>query len=113
MTRESKLDHWPIVLPTQIRRRHTDNPIHNLMIEILRDAIKCYQTKSKAGRRYGKQYLDSSAGDWLFDDLGNGVCSIRTICETLSLDLSALRAKLKSGVRINTNSFRYIGPTRG
>ncbi|MDE1871804.1 MAG: hypothetical protein KGI06_06220, partial [Candidatus Micrarchaeota archaeon] len=101
-----------IILPSQMARGYRDDPIRNLMIEILRDAIRCHQDKPKpVTKHHTKQYGDPLATEWLFDNESDGVFSVKTICQTLNVDLGALQARLRAGKMVNTSSLRYVGPT--
>jgi hypothetical protein len=68
-------------------------PIKRLMLAVLADAIRCYQSyanpRSRAPRR-----LFAEAEAWLMDSKADGPFAYETVCETLDVDPSCLREGL-------------------
>jgi len=69
-------------------------PIKRLMLAVLEDAMRCYQTyansRSRAQRRL---FLDAEA--WLMDRRADGAFAFETVCDTLGIDPSCLRDGLR------------------
>jgi hypothetical protein len=69
-------------------------PIKRLMLAVLADAIRCYQTfanpRSRAQRRL---FVEAEA--WLMDSKADGPFAYETVCETLDIDPSCLREGLR------------------
>ena len=69
-------------------------PIKRLMLAVLEDAMRCYQTyansRSRAQRRL---FLDAEA--WLMDRGADGAFAFETVCDTLGIDPSCLRDGLR------------------
>ncbi len=69
-------------------------PIKRLMLAVLEDAMRCYQTY--AGSRSPVQrrlYVEAEA--WLMDRRADGPFAFETVCETLGIDPSCLREGLR------------------
>jgi hypothetical protein len=69
-------------------------PIKRLMLAVLEDAMRCYQScatsRSRAQRRL---FVDAEA--WLMDRKADGAFSFETVCETLGIDPNCLREGLR------------------
>jgi hypothetical protein len=69
-------------------------PIKRLMLAVLVDAIRCYQTyvnsHSRAQRR---MFVEAEA--WLMDSKADGPFAFETVCATLDIDPSCLRQGLR------------------
>lgn len=69
-------------------------PIKRLMLAVLEDAMRCYQTytnsRSRAQRR---MFVEAEA--WLMDRKAEGAFAFETVCETLGINPSCLRDGLR------------------
>jgi len=69
-------------------------PIKRLMLAVLEDAMRCYQTytnsRSRAQRR---MFVEAEA--WLMDRKAEGPFAFETVCETLGINPSCLRDGLR------------------
>ena len=69
-------------------------PIKRLMLAVLEDAMRCYQTytnsRSRAQRR---MFVEAEA--WLMDRKSDGPFAFETVCETLGIAPSCLREGLR------------------
>lgn len=83
------------VLPVQYwRRRKLDEPWQRLMMAVLVDGIRCYQTNFTAtsGER---RLLFGEAAEWLFATSDYGPFSCDTICHAVGIDPEYLRDGLR------------------
>lgn len=69
-------------------------PIKRLMLAVLADAIRCYQTYVNSHRRAQRRLL-VEAEAWLMDRKADGPFAFETVCETLDIDPSCLREGLR------------------
>ena len=69
-------------------------PIKRLMLAVLEDAMRCYQTyASSRNRAHRRLFVDAER--WLMDRKAGGVFAFETVCETLGIEPSCLRAGLR------------------
>lgn len=82
------------VLPTQFygARRGASNiePMRRLMIAMLVDAVRCFQTKAGADRTARSQEF-AEVKSWLFSDDDDGLFSFNAVCDALGLDPKSIR----------------------
>ncbi len=69
-------------------------PIKRLMLAVLEDAMRCYQTYACTHNRAMRR-LFVEAEAWLMDKNGDGPFACVTICETLGIDPGCLREGLR------------------
>ncbi|HLJ43828.1 MAG TPA: hypothetical protein VKT12_06380, partial [Candidatus Binataceae bacterium] len=69
-------------------------PIRRLMLAVLADAIRCYQTYANPHNR-AQRRLFVEAEAWLMDSKADGPFAFETICDTLDVDPSCLREGLR------------------
>jgi hypothetical protein len=82
------------VLPEQFygpRRQASDFlPVQRLLIAMLVDAVRCFQTKCGTTQSEKRQEF-AEARWWIFSDKNNGPFSFRTVCEALDLNPKTIR----------------------
>ena len=85
------------VLPVQFysARRGTSSvePLQRLMVAMLVDAVRCFQTKFEA-RQPAKRQEFAEVRSWIFSDEDNGIFSFKGVCDALEVDPEALRKSL-------------------
>jgi hypothetical protein len=85
------------VLPLQFhggrRGTATTEPLRRLMVAMLVDAIRCFQTKLEA-RQPAKRQEFAEVQSWIFSDNDNGVFSFDAVCDALEIDPQATRKEL-------------------
>jgi hypothetical protein len=69
-------------------------PIKRLMLAVLEDAMRCYQTCANARSR-ARRRLFAEAEAWLLDRGADGPFAFETICVTLGIDPGCLRNGLR------------------
>ena len=69
-------------------------PIKRLMLAVLEDAMRCYQTYA-ASRSSAQRRLFVEAEAWLMDRRADGAFAFITVCETLGIDPNCLREGLR------------------
>ena len=69
-------------------------PVRRLMLAVLADAIRCYQTYANPRNR-AQRRLFVEAEAWLMDSKADGPFAFETVCETLDMDPSCLREGLR------------------
>jgi hypothetical protein len=69
-------------------------PIKRLMLAVLEDAMRCYQTYTSS-HSGAQRRLFVEAEAWLMDRKGDGPFAFETVCETLGIDPSCLREGLR------------------
>jgi hypothetical protein len=69
-------------------------PIKRLMLAVLEDAMRCYQTYASS-RSPAQRRLFVEAEAWLMDRRADGAFASETVCETLGIDPSYLREGLR------------------
>jgi hypothetical protein len=85
------------VLPLQFhgarRGASAIEPLLRLMVAMLVDAIRCFQTKLDAPQPAKRQEL-AEVRSWIFSDDDNGFFSFRAVCDELEIDPKAIRKRL-------------------
>jgi hypothetical protein len=69
-------------------------PIKRLMLAVLEDAMRCYQTYASSRNPYRRR-LFIEAERWLMDRKADGVFSFENVCETVGIDPGCLRTGLR------------------
>jgi hypothetical protein len=69
-------------------------PIKRLMLAVLEDAVRCYQTYANSRSRAQRRLFVEAEG-WLMDRKADGAFALETICETLGIDPNCLREGLR------------------
>lgn len=72
----------------------SSRPIKRLMLAVLEDAMRCYQTYASS-RNPVQRRLFVDAERWLMDRTAGGVFAFETVCENLGIEPSCLRAGLR------------------
>jgi hypothetical protein len=85
------------ILPFQFygdRRRDAANePLKRLLVAMLVEGVRCFQTGSGAHRPAQRRDF-AEAHSWIFSDVDDGPFSFRAVCEALEIDTQALRRGL-------------------
>src|ERR1700752_2702275 len=85
------------VLPVQFHNARVDKataePLRRLMVAILVDAIRCFQTKLTL-RQPARRQEFAEVRSWIFSDVDNGCFSFRAICDALGIDPKAIRKRI-------------------
>ena len=76
------------------RRLKVGEPIEGLMLAILDDAIRCYQTNVGVQRPQARRAL-AETEEWLFGLPGHVPFSIERVCEVLQIDAPRLQRELR------------------
>ena len=69
-------------------------PIKRLMLAVLEDAMRCYQTCGNARSRLRRR-LFAEAEAWILDRRAEGPFAFETICQTLGIEPDCLRKGLR------------------
>lgn len=69
-------------------------PIKRLMLAVLEDAMRCYQTYARSRNRIQRRLFIEAEG-WLMDRGADGAFAFETVCEALGIDPSCLREGLR------------------
>jgi hypothetical protein len=69
-------------------------PIKRLMLAVLEDAMRCYQSYASSRNRAQRRLFVEAEG-WLMDRKADGPFAFATVCETLGIDPSCLREGLR------------------
>jgi hypothetical protein len=69
-------------------------PIKRLMLAVLEDAVRCYQTYANSRSRAQRRLFVEAEG-WLMDRKADGAFAFETICENLGIDPNCLREGLR------------------
>jgi hypothetical protein len=69
-------------------------PIKRLMLAVLEDALRCYQSYANSRNRAQRRLFVEAEG-WLMDRGGDGAFAFETVCETLGIDPRYLREGLR------------------
>ncbi|HZO83513.1 MAG TPA: hypothetical protein VFB33_17610 [Candidatus Binataceae bacterium] len=69
-------------------------PIKRLMLAVLEDAMRCYQTCGNSRSR-ARQRMFAEAEAWLLDGSADGPFAFETICQTLGIEPGCLRKGLR------------------
>lgn len=103
------------ILPAQFygpRRQASDyQPLQRLLIAMLLDAVRCFQTRFRNTESEKRQEF-AEARSWIFSDRQNGPFSFRTVCEALDLDPRSIRKGLsrwaeENAARVKPRMIRY------
>jgi hypothetical protein len=84
------------VLPVQFhaaRRRATIEPVRRLMLAMLVDAVRCFQSNSEASLP-AKRREFAEAQSWICSDDDDVFFSFTAVCDALEIDPKALRKGL-------------------
>jgi hypothetical protein len=85
------------VLPMQFygarRGAATIEPLRRLMVAMLVDAVRCFQTTFEARQQARRQEF-AEVRSWIFSDEDNGVFSFKAVCDALEIDPEAIRKEL-------------------
>jgi hypothetical protein len=96
-SREGEFSVLEGILPLQFygaRRGISETePVQRLMIAMLVDAVRCFQTKFEA-RRPGMRQEFAEVRSWIFSDRDDGPFTFRAVCDELEVDPEALRKGL-------------------
>jgi hypothetical protein len=94
---EGEFSQLQAVLPLQFygARRGTSEvePLWRLMVAMLVDAVRCFQTKFER-RQPGMRQEFAEVRSWIFSDEDDGPFSFRAICDALEVDAETLRKGL-------------------
>jgi hypothetical protein len=95
--REGDLSAAAAVLPQQFygARRGTSEaePLRRLMVAMLLDAVRCFQTKFNSHQPARSQEF-AEVRTWLFSNAKDGPFSFTAVCEALELDPNSVRGVL-------------------
>src|SRR5271169_3890412 len=83
-----------LVTPAQYYAAPAALPYQRLLFALLEDAIRCFQLNIDTKDRL-RRILFLETEDWLFDPVGTAFMSCPVVCETLGIDLAALRRSLR------------------
>jgi hypothetical protein len=85
------------ILPLQFYGKRSEaaesEPMRRLMVAMLVDAVRCFQTKF-AARQQARRQEFAEVRSWIFSDKENGVFSFKVVCEALAIDPQAMRKAL-------------------
>jgi hypothetical protein len=85
------------VLPVQFygarRGAATIEPLRRLMVAMLVDAVRCFQTKFGARQPATRQEF-AEVRSWIFSDEDQGTFSFKAVCDALEIDLKVIRTGL-------------------
>jgi hypothetical protein len=94
---DDELSEAGAVLPVQFHNARVDKataePLRRLMVAILVDAIRCFQTKL-ALRQPARRQEFAEVRSWIFSDVDNGCFSFRAVCDALGIDPKAIRKRI-------------------
>ena len=94
---ESDFSELQGILPLQFRgaRRAIfgTEPLRRLMIAMLVDAVRCFETKFDPYQAARRQEF-AEAHSWIFSDADEGVFSFRAVCDALEVDPGVIRKAL-------------------
>lgn len=87
-----------VVTPAQFYGQRRDTyrlqPVRKLMLAVLEDALRCFQTNFDA-RSESRRRLFREAEEWIYGKGGEGPFSFTTVCETLEIEARLLRSGLQ------------------
>jgi hypothetical protein len=96
-SKEGEFSVLEAILPLQFygarRRASETQPVRCLMIAMLVDAVRCFQTKFEV-RRLGMRQEFAKVRSWIFSDQDDGPFSFRAVCDELEVEPEALRQGL-------------------
>src|ERR1700746_2222685 len=82
------------ILPLQFygaRRGSSEvEPLRRLMVAMLVDTVRCFQTKFEK-RQPGVRQEFAEVRSWIFSDEDDGPFSFRTVCDALEINAEAVR----------------------
>lgn len=85
------------VLPLQFygarRGATTIEPLRRLMVAMLVDAVRCFQTKFEARQQARRQEF-AEVRSWIFSNEDNGAFSFNAVCDELKINPEAIRKGL-------------------
>jgi hypothetical protein len=91
---EAEFSEPQAVLPLQFygARRGTSEvePLRRLMVAMLVDAVRCFQTKFET-RQSARRQEFAEVRSWIFSDADDGPFSLRAVCDALEIDPKAIR----------------------
>jgi hypothetical protein len=94
---EGEFSQLQAVLPLQFygARRGTSEiePLRRLMVAMLVDAVRCFQTKFQR-RKPGMRQEFAEVRSWILSDEDDGPFSFRTVCDALEINAEAVRKGL-------------------
>jgi hypothetical protein len=94
---DDELSQADAILPVQFQNRRggtaTAEPLRRLMVAMLVDAIRCFQTKLEV-RQPARRQEFAEVRSWIFSDDDNGCFSFGAICDALDIDRKAIRKGL-------------------
>src|SRR5438309_4534222 len=94
---DSEFSQAEAILPLQFhgsrRGIRSIEPLRRLMVAMLVDAVRCFQTKIEADRPSTRQDF-AEVRRWIFSDDENGIFSFRAVCEALEIDSHTIREGL-------------------
>jgi len=94
---ENEFSQAEAVLPIQFyggrRGTRSTEPLRRLMVAMLFDAVRCFQTKFES-RQPARQQEFAEVQSWLFSDKDNGPFSFKAVCDGLEIDPQAIRKGL-------------------
>jgi hypothetical protein len=94
---EEELLQADALLPVQFHNGHvhraTTEPLRRLMVAILVDAIRYFETNLESSRSAGLQEF-AEARSWIFSDDDNGCFAFLAVCDALGIDPKAIRKGL-------------------
>jgi len=65
-------------------------PLRRLMVAVLVDAVRCFQTKSEARNRAGLQEF-AEVRSWIFSNDETGIFAFKSVCDLLKIDPGTVR----------------------
>ena len=94
---DNELSQADSLLPVQFHNGRaetaTAEPLRRLMVAVLLDAIRCFQTKSKS-RQPARRQEFAEVRSWIFSDDDNGCFSFRAVCDAVEIEPTAIRRRL-------------------
>lgn len=85
------------VLPPQFYGARTgaaaNEPLRHLMVAMLIDAVRCFQTKF-ASRRQARRQEFAEVWSWIFSGDDKRTFSFKEVCDTLEIEPKAIRKQL-------------------
>jgi hypothetical protein len=104
-----------VVLPVQFHSARvgaaTLEPIRRLMVAVLVDAFRCFQTRSEACRPARREEY-REVRSWLFSDADNRVFSFRAVCDALEIDPKTIRKVLAQWEEKRSSGQKRRAPIR-
>jgi hypothetical protein len=110
---DDELSQADAALPVQFHNSHakttTTEPLRRLMVAVLVDAIRCFQTKLKM-RQPARRQEFAEVRSWIYSDDDNACFSFRAVCDVLGIDPKVIRKRLAGweGMRCAGDKCRRI-----